>query len=100
MLLVFGAVAVGSFTINMHVVRNTPWVKDVLQGVPMGIEGQEGLRSNAGQVRFGCRKGCDPDLNAPSLGRRSAKPLAKQVKFGGVHLQDMFIRRKPAGLDI
>lgn len=67
-LLVFGAVAVGTFTVNMQVVENTPCVTDVLQGVPKGIEGQKGLRSNAGQDRFGHRKGCDPVFEWPLAG--------------------------------
>lgn len=31
-----GAVAVGSFSVHMQVVKNTSWVSDFLQGVPMG----------------------------------------------------------------
>lgn len=31
-----GAVAVGSFAVHMQVVKNTSWVSDFLQGVPMG----------------------------------------------------------------
>lgn len=34
--LFLGAVAVGSFSVHMQVVKNTSWVKDFLQGVPMG----------------------------------------------------------------
>ncbi|MDG1117405.1 MAG: light-harvesting protein [Flavimaricola sp.] len=40
--LFLGPVAVGSFSDNMQVVRNSPPVKDVLQGVSIGIEGQMG----------------------------------------------------------
>lgn len=31
-----GAVAVGSFAVHLQVVKNTSWVSDFLQGVPMG----------------------------------------------------------------
>lgn len=31
-----GAVAVGSFAVHLQVVKNTSWVADFLQGVPMG----------------------------------------------------------------
>jgi len=31
-----GAVAVGSFAVHMQIVKNTSWVSDFLQGVPMG----------------------------------------------------------------
>jgi light-harvesting protein B-800-850 alpha chain len=31
-----GAVAVGSFAVHLQVVKNTSWVSDYLQGVPMG----------------------------------------------------------------
>lgn len=31
-----GAVAVGSFSVHLQVVKNTSWVDDFLQGVPMG----------------------------------------------------------------
>ena len=31
-----GAVAIGSFSVHMQVVKNTSWVSDFLQGVPMG----------------------------------------------------------------
>ncbi len=34
--LFLGAVAVGSFAVHMQVVKNTSWVSDFLQGVPMG----------------------------------------------------------------
>lgn len=34
--LFLGAVAVGSFSVHMQVVKNTSWVSDFLQGVPMG----------------------------------------------------------------
>ncbi len=35
-----GAVAVGSFSVHMQVVKNTSWVSDFLQGVPMGTGDQ------------------------------------------------------------
>ena len=38
--LFLGAVAVGSFSVHMQVVKNTSWVKDFLQGVPMGTGDQ------------------------------------------------------------
>lgn len=31
-----GAVAVGSFAVHLQVVKNTSWVADFIQGVPMG----------------------------------------------------------------
>ncbi|MFK7835472.1 MAG: light-harvesting protein [Sulfitobacter sp.] len=31
-----GAVAVGSFAVHLQVVKNTSWVADFLQGVPLG----------------------------------------------------------------
>ena len=34
--LFLGAVAVGSFAVHLQVVKNTSWVSDFLQGVPMG----------------------------------------------------------------
>lgn len=34
--LFLGAVAVGSFAVHTQVVKNTSWVSDFLQGVPMG----------------------------------------------------------------
>lgn len=34
--LFLGAVAVASFSVHMQVVKNTSWVADFLQGVPMG----------------------------------------------------------------
>ncbi|OJI92720.1 light-harvesting protein B-800-850 alpha chain [Planktotalea frisia] len=34
--LFLGAVAVGSFAVHLQVVKNTSWVADFLQGVPMG----------------------------------------------------------------
>jgi light-harvesting protein B-800-850 alpha chain len=34
--LFLGAVAIGSFAVHTQVVRNTSWVSDFLQGVPMG----------------------------------------------------------------
>jgi light-harvesting protein B-800-850 alpha chain len=34
--LFLGAVAVGSFSVHLQVVKNTSWVKDFLQGVPLG----------------------------------------------------------------
>ena len=34
--LFLGAVAIGSFSVHMQVVKNTSWVSDFLQGVPMG----------------------------------------------------------------
>ncbi len=36
-----GAVAVGSFSVHMQVVKNTSWVSDFLQGVPMGTGDQQ-----------------------------------------------------------
>lgn len=38
--LFLGAVAVGSFSVHMQVVKNTSWVSDFLQGVPMGTGDQ------------------------------------------------------------
>lgn len=38
--LFLGAVAVGSFAVHMQVVKNTSWVSDFLQGVPMGTGDQ------------------------------------------------------------
>lgn len=38
--LFLGAVALGSFAVHMQVVKNTSWVKDFLQGVPMGTGDQ------------------------------------------------------------
>jgi len=35
-----GAVAVGSFAVHLQVVKNTSWVADFLQGVPMGTGDQ------------------------------------------------------------
>lgn len=39
--LFLGAVAVGSFAVHMQVVKNTSWVADFLQGVPLGTGDQE-----------------------------------------------------------
>ena len=35
-----GAVAIGSFAVHLQVVKNTSWVADFLQGVPMGTGDQ------------------------------------------------------------
>lgn len=44
--LFLGAVAVGSFAVHLQVVKNTSWVSDFLQGVPMGT----GDRSAASEL--------------------------------------------------
>ena len=45
-----GAVAVGSFAVHLQVVKNTSWVDDFLQGVPMGTGDQQAALIDSSKV--------------------------------------------------